>query len=420
MPAWKAAPPAARLKARAKPHYRSLEPGTLHLGYRKPLSGAGKWLARHYVGDQRYLLETIGTADDFSDADGVAILNYGQAQTLARQRMVERAHSAAGKHGPLTVEDVMDNYLAFLATNRKSVQDTRYRVEAFILPDLGKIEVERLTTEQLRDWHAALAALPSRAWTKSPRTAKDQEGVRQRRSSANRVLIILRAALSRAWREGKISSDAAWRRVEPFKGVNVARLRYLTVAEAQRLINGCLPDFRLLVEAALQTGCRLGELVRIEARDFNEDVGTLAIRRSKSGKVRHVMLTEEGVALFSRLAAGRPGNALLLRKADGTTWGHGQQFDRMADACRRGNISPPISFHGLRHTYASLAIMSGAPLLAVARNLGHQDTKMIEAHYGHLSQSYMAESIRTHAPRFGMSEPVNVIPISPKNFPKHK
>ena len=42
------------LKARAKPHYRSLEPGTLHLGYRKPLSGAGKWLARHYVGDQRY------------------------------------------------------------------------------------------------------------------------------------------------------------------------------------------------------------------------------------------------------------------------------------------------------------------------------------------------------------------------------
>jgi hypothetical protein len=57
----------SRLKARAKPHYRALEPGALHLGYRKPLSGAGKWLARHYVGDQKYELETIGTADDFSD-----------------------------------------------------------------------------------------------------------------------------------------------------------------------------------------------------------------------------------------------------------------------------------------------------------------------------------------------------------------
>jgi integrase len=402
-----------RLKARTKPYYRALEPG-LHLGYRKPLAGPGRWLARHYVGDQKYELETIGTADDFSDADGVAILNFAQAQTLARKRMVDRAHAVAGKHGPLTVEDVMDNYLAFLATNRKSVQDIRYRVEAFILPDLGKIEVERLTTERLRDWHASLATLPSRAWTKSPRIAKDQEGVRQRRSSANRVLIILRAALSRAWREGKISSDAAWRRVEPFKGVNVARIRYLTVDEARRLINGCFPDFRALVEAALQTGCRLGELVRLEARDFNPDVGTLAIRQSKSGRGRHVMLTEEGVELFRRLAAGRPGNELLLRKADGTTWGHGQQFDRMADACRRGSISPPIGFHGLRHTYASLSIMSGAPLLAVARNLGHSDTKMVEAHYGHLSQNYLADTIRTHAPRFGTVEPTNVT-----NF-KHK
>jgi hypothetical protein len=165
----------SRLKARTKPYYRALEPGTLHLGYRKPLSGAGRWLARHYVGDQKYELETIGTADDFSDADGVAVLNYGQAQTLARQRMVERAHSAAGKHGPLTVEDVMDNYIAFLATNRKSVNDARHRTEAFILPELGKIEVERLTTERLTKWHTDLAALPARAWTKSPRITKDQE-----------------------------------------------------------------------------------------------------------------------------------------------------------------------------------------------------------------------------------------------------
>ena len=78
----------SRLKARNKPYYRALEPG-LHLGYRKPLAGPGRWLARHYVGKQSYELETIGTADDFSDADGVAILNYGQAQVLARKRMVD-------------------------------------------------------------------------------------------------------------------------------------------------------------------------------------------------------------------------------------------------------------------------------------------------------------------------------------------
>ena len=53
-----------RLKARGKPYYRSMEPG-LHLGYRKALSGAGKWIARHYVGDQAYQVEVIGIADDF-------------------------------------------------------------------------------------------------------------------------------------------------------------------------------------------------------------------------------------------------------------------------------------------------------------------------------------------------------------------
>src|SRR5262245_2009002 len=92
-----------RLKPRGKPYYRSLEPN-LALGYRRAASGAGSWNARHYAGDGRYELEVIGTADDYSDADGVAILSYRQAITKARQRMVERAHQAAGvPSGPLTV-----------------------------------------------------------------------------------------------------------------------------------------------------------------------------------------------------------------------------------------------------------------------------------------------------------------------------
>ena len=42
-----------RLSPRGKPYYRNLEPG-LHLGYRRPLKGAGKWVARHYVGERDY------------------------------------------------------------------------------------------------------------------------------------------------------------------------------------------------------------------------------------------------------------------------------------------------------------------------------------------------------------------------------
>ena len=44
--------------------------------------------------------------------------------------------------------------------------------------------------------------------------------------------------------------------------------------------------------------------------------------------------------------------------------------------------------------------MGGMPLMVVARNLGHADTRMVERHYGHLAPSYVAESVRKHAPKF--------------------
>ena len=53
-----------------------------------------------------------------------------------------------------------------------------------------------------------------------------------------------------------------------------------------------------------------------------------------------------------------------------------------------------------RHTWASLTIMAGAPLMVVAINLGHRDTRMVEKHYGRLAPSYIADAIRSGAPRF--------------------
>ena len=53
--------------------------------------------------------------------------------------------------------------------------------------------------------------------------------------------------------------------------------------------------------------------------------------------------------------------------------------------------------------------MSGVPLMVVARNLGHVDTRMVEQHYGHLAPSYVAEAIRAGAPRFGIIPPSKVV-----------
>jgi integrase len=412
----------SRLASRGKPHYRLLEPG-LHIGYRK-LKGrkgrpavAGTWVARHYIGGQSYVIEKIGTADDFSDADGIVILSFAQAQDKARAHMVKRVHGANGVTGPLTVKAAVEAYLEFLEGNRKSAVDSRHRARAHIYPTLGNAEVASLTTDMLRRWHVGLVKALPRARTK-PGTVQQhrafdgsEEAVRRRRSSANRVLTILKAALNHAFNDGKVVSDTAWRKLKPFRGVDAARIRYLTLAEAKRLINAADPEFRPLVQAALQSGCRYGELAGLEVHDFNPDAGTLAIRRSKTGRPRHVVLTDEASAFFAQLTAGRSGSELLLRRANGGPWKVSHQRRPMAKACERAKIKPPISFHSLRHSWASLAVMAGVPLLVVGRNLGHADTRMVEKHYGHLAPSYIVDAIRAGAPRFGTVKASNVAAI---------
>jgi hypothetical protein len=53
---------------------------------------------RRYIGDERYNVETIGVADDLSDADGVKVLTYHQAQDRLRQ--------FAGERNKLNGEDI--------------------------------------------------------------------------------------------------------------------------------------------------------------------------------------------------------------------------------------------------------------------------------------------------------------------------
>ena len=409
-----------KLKPSGKPYYRLLDKG-VHFGYRKGRAG-GSWVVRVYRGEQQYVVESIGQADDGGqDADGERILDFAQAQAKAREiaASLQRGEGAQARQMPesepvpaYTVRRCIAEYLEWMEAKRKSASDTRSRADALILPTLGDIACADLSKEQIDRWLNAVAKSPARI--RSKKTAEgaverqrfkeapqDDEARRKRRATANRTLTILKAALNRGWRDKKIASDDPWRRVEPFEEADAARVRYLTIAEAQRLINACPDDFRLLVRAALATGARYGELGALKVGDFNPDSGTLHIRKSKSGKGRHVVLADEGLALFSAQAAGRTSGALLLSKAGGGAWLSSHQARPMRAACKRASIEPEANFHCLRHTYASHAIMNGAPLLVVAKNLGHTDTRMVEKHYGHLAESYVADAIRAAAPRFG-------------------
>jgi integrase len=196
--------------------------------------------------------------------------------------------------------------------------------------------------------------------------------------------------------------------VKRFRNVDVPRIRHLTHAKCERLLNACEPDFRRLVKAALLTGCRYGELTALRVGDYHADSGTLLIRTSKNGKGRHVPLNEEGQRFFERLTTGRSDDGTILLRADGQPWCRSQQFRRLREACQIAKIAPPISFHDLRHIYASILAMRGVSLQVIAEALGHTDTRMTSRHYAHLVPSYVADTIRAHLPAFGAGERDNV------------
>ena len=402
-----------RLKPNGQPHYRGLEPG-LHLGYRKPRRGAGKWLARLNV-DGKYSYHPLGTADDFSDPDGAIILSYKQAQDAARRIQVGR--------GIGTVADAVRAYIHSLEAegrSRASLAVLRCSADAHILPVLAHVELAKLTSEQLQRWFNALARKPARVRTRrgDPQRHRahsdDADVSRARRASANRVRTVLFRALNLAHEQGHVASDQAWRRVKSFRGVAKARLRYLTVTESRHLINAARPEFRPLLQAALTTGARYGSLGQLVASDFNPDAGTLRLRTRKgdgSERVFYVHLTDEAQEFFQAACAGRRGSDLIFTRADGRPWGKSQQQALMREASERAGIAPAVNFHVCRHTFSSHAVMNGAPLLVVAQALGHTDTRQIEKHYGHLAPSYAADAIRKAAPRFGIRPAGNVRPL---------
>ena len=303
--------------------------------------------------------------------------------------------------------------------DRKASTPTGNRPTARILPDLGAIEVSRLTTKRIRDWHSGLAKSAKLVRTKA--TAKkratraidadDADALRARRSTANRVLTILKAALNNAYGEEKAASDEAWRKVKPFAEVDAPVVRFLTTPECTRLINACGKDFRALVRGALLTGCRYGELTRMETADFNREAATITVRLSKAGKPRHVVLTDEGRRLFETLTAGREARQLVFRRDDGGAWGQSQQARPITDASAAAKIKPAATFHILRHSYASALAMRGVPMGVIAAQLGHAGTRMTEKHYAHLAPSYVAETIRANLPTMGGDEPSNVVQL---------
>jgi integrase len=406
-----------RLKQIREPHWRTLSKKKgWAIGYRKGTKG-GSWIAKHYNKEHGRRYKSLGKADDDPDVTGV--LNYDEAEEKAKAWFKELiAQDASGTDtGTYTVEKAITDYMAdYRDRGGKAASRIQNNIDGHILSPLGTIEVRDLTTDRVEKWHRLLARTPARVRTRKGEIQQyrdlidDPEVHRKRRATSNKVLTILKAALNFANRTRHFQNADAWREVKPFQNVDAPKVRFLSDDESTRLVNACRPDLRTIVTAALLTGCRYGELTVMKAQDLNQDADNphVHIPVSKGGRTRNVFLTPEGFDFFKRAVAGKAGDQLLFNRENGNPWKASDQARPMKEACEGAKISPPISFHILRHCYGSRLAMKSVPMAVIAAQLGHADTRICEKHYAHLGPSYIADTVRAAFGELGIVEKDNV------------
>ncbi len=215
----------------------------------------------------------------------------------------------------------------------------------------------------------------------------------------NRELTLLRTMLRRAVRDGKIGRN-------PFDGVKLlreppGRVARLSADEEVRVLAACPPRLRALVAVALNSGCRVGELLAARWRDVDLRVGLLAVERSKSGQRRDVPLNATARGVLEALAAKAAGaakhpdpDARVFTTAKGGKYSNVERDWRIA---RVKAGLPTLRLHDLRHAYASRLVEAGADLLTVASLLGHgspeRPSLAMVSRYAHLSPQHRREAV---------------------------
>jgi integrase len=383
------------------------------LGYFRPRHGSGTWQVQFgYVTGRRtkYRQQRLGLADDEAPSNGDHIRDFDQALGAAKHVIavnglkVVRANFEVSPDrllycpvGPVyTVGHAMLDYLKFMLLYRKSAASTLYISNRHILPKLGTVSVAELTPDMLREWFGALSSTPAARGTGKPLVGATADDLRRRKVAANRVLSVLTAALNLAFRDGKASDDRVWRRVRKHK-VHSIRQRFLTEDEARHLLAESPSDFWDLVHAALCTGCRESELIRMRLDAFDPEHHRLYVAPGKNGRERWLALPQEATDLFRRLIKGRVAPAPMSLTTKGQPWTNGLAGDQMRAVRARLCLGKDVVFHTLRHTHASYLVMAGAPLLAVMKLLGPSSLDQV-IRYAHLSPDYLAEAVLEHFP----------------------
>jgi integrase len=374
-----------KIAPRDKPYFHELRRG-LAVGYRKGTDG-GSWLLREFNpkagkdGRGGYVQRRLGVADDELPADGVSVLSWQEATSIA----LGRERPTVTKPRKLTLTEAAE---AYFDTRTATTPHDKITWTKFISKTkLASMSVSEITTGDLEKWLASQV----------PQT-EDRDKRRAAQATANRRWSVLRAILNSAFRKdpARVPSDGAWRRVRPFSKTDRPRRRTLTTEECKRLLSKLDGPLRAMAQGSLYTGLRLGELEALQAGDV--EPASVHVRNSKSGKPRTVPLNEEGAEFFAVLVKDKTREDLVFDRMTRMAVSRG-----MKAAYEAAEI-PPARFHDLRRTYGSLLLNEHVASDAIQELLGHADLRMTRRAYAHLSEATLVKAVRK-LPSFAASGP---------------
>jgi integrase len=253
--------------------------------------------------------------------------------------------------------------------------------------------------------------------------ARAQLGVEGRTpQTVNRYMGFLRRVLNKAIRDKKLFSN-------PMAGIKMfrestGRTRYLSPEEEKQLCEALAIEHARWVRLAILTGMRQMEQFSLRWEDVDLERDLITLPKTKAGRVQYVRLNQEANGILSQLAnetakrqAVAEAEAIVSpdkRPATDSPWVFPSEnpathvdprnFYRRVylPAVKRTGLDG-VSWHTLRHTFASRLAMAGAMEGTIAELLRHSGTALVKR-YAHLSDSHLRSEIEKVA-AFGKIDP---------------
>jgi len=366
-----------RLAPRREPYWTRIA-RERHLGFRKTAKDEGYWIGRYRGEDGRRQYRALGGFSlefGFDEASEIARTWFGELERGIRQdaetvadacRLYVDDRRRQKGEGTATYAARAFERTVFGGGGKDGKRHARH--------PLGGVRLDRLRTRLIEDWRDGLL----------------EGGLT--RSTVNRMLTHLRAALNYAVRHRLVRSDLAieWRLVQLLGGAYGRRTLYLDRAQRRALFDHANGSVRDLIEAAALTGARAGELVSARVSQFDARTASMTFN-GKTGS-RTVPLAPAAVVLFKRLARTKLPGAFLLTDDRGQSWPHSGWDGLVRAAAASAKLPAGTCLYTLRHSFITAALTDGMSPLDVARIAG-TSLRMIDKNYGHLCHNAARERL---------------------------